>query len=883
MNATRSHHGIHAKGRTRRRSSRRVVGVCMLAVMAAATIGAGSLFVSGGAGRVAGAAQNPTCPTGTSDGSGGCIVTLPCPQQLITFGSCNPATPPTVDVNPVSYLQDDQYVTVKTTNFPTSFPDGASGGSMRVGFCSMKSPNPANPLCLSGFFEAQDYGIVNEPVSTLTADHATQNTFAVFFDPPGQGEPSIPAREITQPSGEPSNPGFNCDNTSDPCAVEVTWEEARSTDNSEPGQGADPYDSSANTVVMPLNYAPPPSGCPASDSVLDSESSWSVQHFLNAAVGSSCQSKNGVIDLNTATDTGTVTTDFNDGNIALGFVDNPADPTQEATLLGGRGFAYVPIAVSATTVGFLGENEPLTGSYPPAFYSFDLTPDMLAGLINGDYTDALGSYSGGPVPVKNGVFYSDNLLSALATAGVSCAQIQGCTPPPGTKKDVLKEDQLQDEMEMNGFNLLNPAPPGQEALGTIATTAGSFMPDAPSGALYQATSWICQQPNVPMTVDLSEVGQTQPVPVRVTDEHNAATELITQPNNPVINTEDWLWPTPGCSSQSTVPSVQTQSGGNGQPPSFSQLEFPSLQANDVRNYAYANNQYPQPDTFTEGFAVMDSSDSLFYGLNSASLQNSAGNFVTPNQTSVADALENVTPCPTGELSCPQGTFSFDYAKDTTTDAAGAYPMPDITYALVPTSPQPADEASAMTSLLTNLVNFSHGSGSIPLPPGYYPMPSDIYQAALTDIKNDISAAPSLSPVTTTTVPTKSTTSSTPASTSGSTGSTGGTSGSAETGSGASSSISSGVNVLGGSGSSLPLSTSPSLTSSSHGSPTGGGSSSSPGSNATVAGTMLVSLDGPARFLFPALVLLALASLIAGTVLLVGPETRRRRRRSGGSS
>ena len=82
----------------------------------------------------------------------------------------------------------------------------------------------------------------------------------------------------------------------------------------------------------------------------------------------------------------------------------------------------------------------------------------------------------------------------------------------------------------------------------------------------------------------------------------------------------------------------------------------------------------------------------------------------------------------------------------------AYPMPDITYALVPTAPQAPAQAKAMKDLLTNLVDVSNGDGAAPLPPGYYPLPTSMYQTALGDINSDITAAPSTPTTTPTTTP-----------------------------------------------------------------------------------------------------------------------------------
>jgi hypothetical protein len=198
-------------------------------------------------------------------------------------------------------------------------------------------------------------------------------------------------------------------------------------------------------------------------------------------------------------------------------------------------------------------------------------------------------------------------------------------------------------------------------------------------------------------------------------------------------------------------------------------------------------------------------------------------------------------------------------------------MPDVTYAVVPTTPQSPAKAAAIKDLLTNLVDFSHNGGSLALPSGYAPLSDALYQAAITDIGKDVVAQPS--PTTTTTTPAKSSTTATPTTTStgsdtgSSAGGYGGTSGDDDSGSGQGS---------------LPLST-PSGSGGAAASQRGSSGGVGVAATAAPTGFLLVGLDQVSRYLLPAIVLLALACLIAGPLLLLAPAIRRRRRGAGGSS
>jgi uncharacterized membrane protein YgcG len=742
-------------------------------------------------------------------------------------------------------------VFVKATNFP-------SGDSMRIALCSTIT-STTDPSCLNGQWQSNTWGPVQVPITVeSTEGNVTQAAVPAFFDQDGQGNDPLPAHDVTNAQG--SVPGFYCDNSANQCAIEVT--EETGTGNA---VGNGPPDSSDNTVVVPLNFAAQNAGCPASDTQLLTDSSFSVEHFLPAAVDATCAGSTGVVAINTATDNETVSSDFAAGGAAVGFVDNPADSAQEATLLGGKQFAYIPVAVSGTSVGMLaGESDPSGTAFPVSQY--DLTPNMVAGLISSEYETATGSVQAfSPYNFE----LADNLVSAWnnLTPPLTCANLVGCQV--ATKKSKIPAER-QSELQYNTFDVLNPVSSGNFGPDVF----GSFNSDVPNGSSYQATNWICSVANTSYTVDVNEVGQSNPVPVTVTDTNVASNTFTTAPDGsqvwPPVGAPGTPWVFPTCQPYSKFPSLATSSNAYGE------SQSPALQAKSIRQFAYGGGSVPvvSGGSFTQmpaGFGIMDSSEASFYGLNTASLENAAGNFEAPTVANLEAAEANISPCPVDDLSCPAGTYKIDYANKAN---ANAYPMPDITYAMVPTAPLPADQATAVKNLLTNLVTFSHAGGSLALPSGYAPLSDSLYQTALTDIGNDVVAEPSTP---STTAPTSPTT--TAVSTGSSSGGSSGGSSSNDSGGGSSSSTGGSSADLGA----LPLSTTtPSSSSGSSGSGSSDNGSVLAGT-AAPTGFLLVSLDEAARYLLPAIVVLAIACLIGGPLLLFAPALKRRRRSAGGRS
>ena len=238
---------------------------------------------------------------------------------------------------------------------------------------------------------------------------------------------------------------------------------------------------------------------------------------------------------------------------------------------------------------------------------------------------------------------------------------------------------------------------------------------------------------------------------------------------------------------------------------------------------------------------MDSSEASFYGLYTASMENAAGNFVTPTVANLEAALAKLTPCPGGTLSCPVGTYKVDY----TTPNADAYPMPDVTYAMVPTTPLSPSTATALKNLFdqhgelfTPVVRSRCRTGMHPCRPRCTRRPSPISQrmSSLRAWRRDIVDPDWLRS------PTKGS------------GSSGGTTSGLLTGS--TNPFVSTAGGTAGSGLAPSLYESPSREDGSH--PAAPGPPVGPGGVGTATGFLLVGLDAAARYLLPALVILALA-------------------------
>jgi hypothetical protein len=652
---------LKRQGRHARRRSSRLFTLNLFRLrplVVALLVGTAVLLVAPSSGifESASSAQTPppVCPGGVSQ----CVsITMPC-------GS---ATCPVVTAGPTLNIGENEYVYLSMQNFTV-------GDDARVALCPVAEVLVVgtNPSCAIGTdpesVSLTQISVPADPDGTLAA------SFPTAFDPSNQGNVPITAsRLISTLPADPAVSSFFCDNSPDYCALFVQEYPANNF--------ATPL-SASDTVVVPLSFAPQTSGCPSSDPLIQSDSAFSVEHFMPAAVDSTCTEKGGVAALDTSTNTGEILSDFDTGGTPIAFTDAAQDPSETAGLKAGS-YRFVPIAVSATVVGYLGGDETGSAAYPIA--SYNLTPNMVAGVLTANYLQPYGS---------------DVIMPPL-----NCKKIYGCEPGQ--------------ENNYTTFSYLNPAPAG--AVGP--TTYGTFFSSVDTGASYQVTNWVCSAPNAPftVTVPLIKHGKPVPKPVQVLDTHTAPVTLTTPVVGavwPPLNDPTAAWPYPKCQPYETLPTLSASSNQY----SFSETE--DLQATALRNFAYLDGQ-PRTSSSGQtyvGFGGMDWSEASYFGLNSANLQNAAGDFVGPSQASIDAALSDAS-------TLPDGVLSYNY--DDTNPAA--YPMPLVTYALVSTTPQPAAQSQAEGDLLTNLACYSRFGGSIALPTGYVPLPNNLYEQAMSEI------------------------------------------------------------------------------------------------------------------------------------------------------
>lgn len=605
---------------------------------------------------------------------------LSCPEGA---NQCVPATPPgcttspcpSALVGPTTDVADGAYIYVQLADFP-------AGDWVSIEFCPANQASNPDPVCAN---DPNGFAGINfvTAISKLLPDGSGLLSFQVTSDPPGEGSPGIPGIDVDNQQSQATP--FFCDNSqANACGLEITDIGQGTGSNAGNRPVTLPPFTSSNTMVVPLTFEAASTGCPSTDPIIDTEGSFSIEQFLPSAVEATCADPStGVVGLNISLDSESVVSDFASGIAPLVFTDDPNDPSEQSALTGSK-YVLIPVAASASVVAFLSASELNVNSteVPSPESSYNLTPNMVAGMLTTAYTSSYGS---------------DLLVPPL-----TCQEV-GCGKNPGNAST---------------FNLLNPVPSGSDGPSSLLSGFSSVA----TGSSDETTGWLCSMPNVSLSVK-----NTKGKALSVVDPNMAATTLTT----PGVNVDPW--PFPDCSSYPVIPTLG-KNQGNYQP-----AQTPAGQAEKIRAQWGGGSESPTPGLLgtnsAAGFGAMDWGDAAYFGLNAANLLNAAGKFVAPSTTSIDAALNDAT-----EL--PNGTLAYNYA---TTDP-NAYPTPMVTYALLSTSPQPHDQVVDETNLLTNLVNFSHNpTGDVPLPAGYVPLPDNLYTQATNDIQTALTSIPAPPP------------------------------------------------------------------------------------------------------------------------------------------
>lgn len=626
-------------------------------------------------------------------------------------------------------------------------------------------------------------------------------------------------------SSKPTN--FNCDAGTAPAnpCSIDVVESALDGGNNEPVP--------ANTAQVPVTFNGN-GGCTHATPVY-TNSEFGIEQLLPVAGTLGCtQSNPAAIALDSADDGLTAVDTLADGgNVTVAFTDDPESADEQQAL------HCLP-----------------AGTYPSSCGNYKLIPVALSANVIG-FRAETGALLGGSstefeqvaldlTPTEVAGFMSSAWTNADSTDLVSC-------PKSGTNWCTEDDPNVCAGNQCSVFAELN-----QQAGDVYSNPSyAAYVRSDSSGLTDQLLTWLCNAPNTPVKMpDGAEAKE----PIAASD------ELLFDLNAFLPGNQLKACP----SGDDTFPSLTVPD-----PSQFGEDAQPAAQLKSLANWWLP----PGVATSSEdAFTSMNWAEALVNGLDVASLQNAGGVFVQPTQTSldaaVADASTN-----------QDGSLTFSYAN---TDPA-AYPMPDVIYAVVSGNQVTAAQATAEQSMLNQLLKVSGGSEDTSLPAGFVPLPSSLYNAAVTDVQNDIVAAPS--PTTTTTTTTATTT---PASSgSGSGGDTG-----SDTG------LDSGLDAFGGSGSlGFPGASVSNFTPGSvfagttglgdvtggqvTGNPTGatdqgGGSALHRVAAAEQLPRAFLLEASDDRLLLPSVVILGLLALLWG-LLLLSPRTRRAVLAAGGSA
>ena len=254
----------------------------------------------------------------------------------------------------------------------------------------------------------------------------------------------------------------------------------------------------------------------------------------------------------------------------------------------------------------------------------------------------------------------------------------------------------------------------------MAGQYGVYIPSEASGVAEMLTNWVCNAKNLPFVVN------GKPLHDPNTAQKTMTTSINQKP-----------WPITKCTTFDEFPPLK---------PIGTLFD---LYADPEHQVVKGLRGFSPPAQFQgspiAGFAPVDWGDARYYGLDAASLQNAAGQFVAPSTASVQAEI--------GALSLSKSGYP---VPDPTLAVKGGYPMSTVIDALVPDQPLPALEAKNIADFMNNLLDYTT---SAQLPDGYVPLPVKLASLAHSDLAKTLATedgkivtatVPTVSPASTTT-------------------------------------------------------------------------------------------------------------------------------------
>ncbi len=310
----------------------------------------------------------PPCPV-----SGTCVA-MPCPTPL----QCG-----VVEAAPTDGIGPDQWVYLKLYGFSPS-------AILQVDYCSLKNANPSDRLC--AFQGTQIQAIPTATIQTLGNGSINYS----FQAQQNVEDPSsvIPCTGIGGQIPGVAGQAFQClnlDGTANPDFKQFYCDQSGNNNcaivlvNPALGSGNGSITpSSSNSVVIPLTFESSTGNC-AQATQLITEGEAGIDLLLNAAAMATCRNGGAgvVVPFNTTINGLEALDQLEKGAVQMAFTDDAQGASQQEYMK-RDGFLSIPIALSATTVGYRGQMSSQGTTVPQS--GINLSSNMVAGIIAGVYS-----------------------------------------------------------------------------------------------------------------------------------------------------------------------------------------------------------------------------------------------------------------------------------------------------------------------------------------------------------------------------------------------------------------------------------------------------------------------------------------------------------------
>ncbi|MHB8439344.1 MAG: hypothetical protein ACYDD4_09305 [Acidimicrobiales bacterium] len=661
--------------------------LCMVAAGALSTVAGTAAWARSNSGGAATAAAPRTtegggevpCPPGDS---GDTCFAMPVPR-CVTDGSTSGKPCPIVAAGPITDLGAGQFVYLRYAGF--------SPGDVGVTeyFCSALAPLPApadykdEPQCAtsaygSSFNEVPQQVPIFPNGSTVVQGGTAESSMQVASVSPPSDPISSAQSALAPGGGNLAGAGFYCDTAVDQNGNPTHPCALVVSDDTINGSSVS---TTANSIMIPLSFEPASSGCPQG-TVVSTESEFGIELLMPTVARLSCRSDpaSAVVPFETATDGLSAIADLTQGTQEIAFTDDPEDPTQQALLSKG-GYALIPVALSANVVAFFSDINFAGHNYD--LDQMELSPTMAAGLLMSAPDDSTAALADGKQAC------SGPSAGTTDTTGACLGLVKGSGLGQGPCFSNATCSLYNQLNYINGFN-------------TFTNYAAVQRSDA-SGPTFAEFNWFCGAPQVGLGFGVDPKDPT-----------TAAQEFengLGGAKGPAPKT------CPAGADQ--VPPIPNAGGG------LITVNDPSQQALKAIQEVQLNSDNTEA---AAGFADMNWAEARYYGMSVAALQNAGGQFTLPTAASLDAALADASTNPDGSL-----TF-----RNLSSDPA-SYVMPDVIYAVVPTTPVDGPVASAVRTLLSQLLDLTAGTDSSDLPQGFVPLPTTIGAQASQDVAKDVVA------------------------------------------------------------------------------------------------------------------------------------------------